>query len=316
MKARLAPIVLLCAAVGSPAACSQSAVVEPTTAASSAPAGTAEVYRFHIGALPAFALKDGDIQVPNDGKTFGLGQPPQVVADLLAVAGRSTETIEVSIQPLLVQDGARVLLFDTGAGDVSWAKGGRLPASLRAAGFEPAQVTDIFVSHHHPDHVGGLSTPAGALTFPGASIHLSAPEWEAMRADKEQAALVAIIGPKVAAFEPGAALLPSVTAVPVRGHTPGHSAYAIHSGAERLLFIGDSAHHSVVSVERPDWPIEWDAGLAPEVARASRRALLQRAADEHLRLFAGHFPFPGVGQVQPKGEAFVWVPESAAAGAR
>jgi glyoxylase-like metal-dependent hydrolase (beta-lactamase superfamily II) len=308
MNARLA----LFAALVFAAACSQGAVVAPAVAPAAAPAASTDVFRFTIGALSAFALKDGDIQVPNDGKTFGLGHPPQAVADLLAAAGRTTETIDVSIQPLLVQDGDRVFLFDTGAGTVSWAKGGRLPASLRAAGFEPARVTDIFISHSHPDHVGGLSTPAGALAFPNAAIHLSAPEWEAMRADKDHAALVATIAPKVAPFQPGAELFPTVAAVEVRGHTPGHSAYSIRSGTDRLLFIGDSAHHSVVSVERPDWPIEWDSGANPDLARASRRALLQRAADEHLRLFAGHFPFPGVGAVRVKGDAFVWVPERTA----
>src|SRR3546814_15820887 len=69
----------------------------------------------------------------------------------------------LSIQPLLVRGDGRVLLFDTGAGDVEWARGGRLPASLRAAGVEPSQVTDVFISHLHADNVGGLLTHAGAL---------------------------------------------------------------------------------------------------------------------------------------------------------
>jgi len=120
--------------------------------------------------------------------------------------------------------------------------------------------------------------------------------------------LVAAITPKVMPFQPGAVILPGVvTAVAVDGHTPGHSAYEIASDGERLLYIGDTAHHHVVSVQRPEWTIQFD-GNAP-LAQTSRRALLQRAADENLRLYAVHFPYPGLGRVHVRDDSFVWVPE-------
>ena len=267
-----------------------------------------DVFRFRIGTLDAAALKDGDIDTANDGKTFGVGQPTEQVAALLAAAGQPSDVLHLSIQPLLVRSGTRILLFDTGAADASFARAGRLPATLRAAGVEPSQVSDVFISHRHPDHVGGLLTREGALAFPNATIHLTAPEWEALQQDRDAAALVAAITPKVAAFPPGAALLPGVvTAVPVDGHTPGHSAYEIASGDERLLYIGDSAHHFVVSVQRPEWTVQYDEN-AP-LAQPSRRALLQRAADDNLRIYAVHFPFPGLGHINPQGDSFVWQPE-------
>lgn len=287
-----------CSPRGAPAAPAQPA----------APAAAQDIFRFKIGHLDAVALKDGDIQAPNDGKTFGVGVPTAEVGDVLKAAGLPTDVLELSIQPLLVRAGDRVLLFDTGAGNASFAKAGRLPQSLKTAGVDPAQVTDIFLSHAHPDHVGGLVRPDGALAFPKAVIHLSAPEWAAMQADSSQAKLVAAIAPDVAAFRPGAVLIPGVVkAVEVKGHTPGHSAYEIASGDQRLLFIGDAAHHFVVSVQRPDWTIEYDGDA--KTAEASRRALLQRAADRDLRLYAGHFPFPGLGHVKAQGDGFVWIPE-------
>lgn len=295
-------------------ACSEGQRTQETASPAASPAETPdasrspELFRFKIGALDAVALKDGDIDAANDGKTFGVGQSTDDVSAVLAAAGQPTDTLHLSIQPLLVRSGSQVLLFDTGAADASFARAGRLPASLRAAGIEPSQITDIFISHRHPDHVGGLLLPDGALAFPNAAIHISAPEWEALQADSASAGLVSAITPKVMAFEPGAAVLPDlVTAVAVDGHTPGHSAYEIVSGDQRLLYIGDAAHHHVISVQRPEWTIAYDED-AP-TAQAGRRALLQRAADQDLRIYAVHFPFPGLGHVRSEGESFVWVPE-------
>lgn len=278
-------------------------------AAPPAASPSADVFNFKIGALDATALKDGELLVPNDGKTFGIGRPASDVAALLKAAGQPTDVLNLSIQPLLVRGEGKVLLFDAGAAGVSWApQAGKLAAPLRAARVEPAQVTDIFISHSHGDHIGGLVLGSGLLAFPNAAIHISAPEWQAMQADASLAPTIAAIAPKVAAFQPGAVILPGlVTAVAVKGHTPGHSAYEIASGAERLLYIGDAAHHFVVSVRKPDWTIDYD-GDAP-AAQASRRALFTRAAEGNLRLYAPHFPFPGVGRVRAEADGFVWVPE-------
>ena len=307
MKTALALSAILVLAACSPEPAKQEQAAAPA-AAPAAPQASS-VARFKIGALDAAALLDGKITVANDGKTFGVGRPPGDVAAVLRGGGLATDSLEISIQPLMVRNGQQVLLFDTGAGRADFAQGGRLPDSLRAAGVEPGQVTDIFISHGHPDHVGGLTGPGGAPAFPNAKIHIAAPEWAAMQANPSQAALVAAMTPQVATFQPGAVILPGVVSgLEIKGHTPGHSAYEIASGGERLIYIGDTAHHSVVSLGRPDWTIEFD-GDAP-AAQASRRNFLRRAADENLRLYAVHFPYPGLGRVRAQGEGFVWSPET------
>lgn len=288
--------------------------VEPAAGSESDPAGAQqaevapEAFRFRIGSLDAWALKDGGITFPNDGQIFGVGEPEAQRSEVLAAAGLPTDALSVSIQPLLVQAGDRVLLFDTGAANAPFGPAGALQASMRAAGIEPAQVTDVFISHRHSDHTGGLLDGDGALAYPNAAIHLSAPEWEAFQADADSAGLVATIAPKVSAFQPNASIVPGVvTAVAVEGHTPGHTAYEIGSDDQRLLYIGDTAHHYVMSVQRPDWTVVFDGDAAR--GKASRRALLQRAADQELRIHAVHFPFPGLGQVRAQGDGFVWVAE-------
>ncbi len=83
---------------------------------------------------------------------------------------------------LLIEDGERKILVDTGLGDKQDAKfrshfyphgGDSLIGSLDKAGFKPEDITDVFLTHLHFDHVGGAikRTVDGHLipTFPNAT---------------------------------------------------------------------------------------------------------------------------------------------------
>lgn len=287
-----------------------------STTASGQPYIADPAYRFTIGDFAATALLDGTLTVPNDGKVFAVDRSPEEVAALLTAASLPSDSLTLSCQPLLVKSADRVLLFDTGAGTNFGPGLGALPDSMAAAGIDAADVTDIFISHSHGDHIGGLVSAAGALVFPNATIHVSSPEWEfiqGMPTDSAEraaqlAAFIDAVTPKIAAFEPGADIVPGVVgAVEIQGHTPGHSGYLITSGEESLLYIGDAMHHSVVSVQEPDWTIAFD-GDAP-TAEASRGALLSRSAESGQRIYAVHFPFPGLGTIERGDSGFAWVAE-------
>jgi glyoxylase-like metal-dependent hydrolase (beta-lactamase superfamily II) len=309
------------------AACSKTADVQepPADSAANAPAAAgastakpANVNALQVGQLAALALRDGGIELPNDNKVFGVGRTPDEVAAVLSGAGLATDKLQLSIHPLLVRTADRALLFDTGAGANFGPGAGQLMASLGEAGIDAQSVTDIFISHVHGDHAGGLVNAEGKPAFPNAKIHMSRPEWDYLRGltpekakgngIENHAALVAAIEPRLDAFAPGAELVPGVVkAVEIKGHTPGHSAYKIGSGQDSLLYVGDSMHHYVVSVQQPAWTCGFD-GDGPTAA-ASRAALLAELASSGQRVFAVHFPFPGIGKIEKRGEGFAWVAE-------
>jgi len=271
-----------------------------------------------VGDLQATAVRDGALEFPNDNKVFGVGHTPEDVSALLSAAGLPTDKLQLSVQPLLVQTVDRVLLFDTGAGSNFGPNTGQLVANLTAAGVDPKSVTDIFISHVHGDHVGGLVDANGALNFPNARIHIAKAEWkflEGLGAEKSKDigvsnydALVAGMKPKIEAFAPGAELVKgTVKAVDIKGHTPGHSGYLITQGPDSLLYVGDSMHHSVISVQKSDWPMNFDGDQA--TGAKSRTALIADAAAKGQRIYAVHFPWPGVGKFEKQGEGYVWVAE-------
>lgn len=311
-KLALVPALLIlaaCSPKAPPPPPAAAAPEPPPPPAAPAPAPEPNVFKFMIGTMPAVALRDGGLTVPNDNKTLATNKTPEDVAKLLGEAGLPTDKLSLSIQPLLVQAGDKVLLFDTGAGHNMGPGAGKLASDLQEAGVAPASVTDIFISHSHGDHVGGLVGDDGMLAFPNATIHVSAPEWTALKGNAQMAALVKAITPKVKAFKPGSDLLPKlVKAVEIKGHTPGHSGYLIGSGADSLFYIGDVVHHSIISVQEPDWTIAFDGDAT--VAQKSRKALLEKNAASGQRIYAVHFPFPGLGKFEKKGDHIVWTPET------
>jgi len=323
---RVLPFIAI-AAASMLAACSKKEEAPPAAAATAAPAAAPEpaaapkvenTKALMIGDLEATAVRDGSLEFPNDNKVFGVGHTPEDVAALLGAAGQPTDKLQLSLQPLLVQTADRVMLFDSGAGSNFGPNSGQLLANLTAAGIDPKSVTDIFISHVHGDHVGGLVDANGALNYPNAKIHIAKAEWkylEGLGADKAKDigvsnydALVAGMKPKVDAFAPGAELVKgTVKAVDIKGHTPGHSGYLITQGPDSLLYIGDSMHHYVVSVQKADWPMNYDRDQA--LGAKSRAALIADSAAKGQRIYAVHFPFPGVGRFEKQGDGFVWVAE-------
>lgn len=255
-----------------------------------------------LGALRLTSLHDADFIAANDGRTFGLDASPNAVARALIEAGLPGDSIPLSVNVLLVRGiPGRVVLIDSGLGPKA---GGRLIASLAAAGVRPDQVTDVLITHSHGDHVGGLVAANGRPAFPKAVVRMSRPEWAWMQNQSGSKPVVDAIRAQVRPFEPGAPIMPGIQSVPLVGHTPGHMGYRMSFGASHLIDFGDTAHSSVVSLADPEWAIAFDNDKT--LGKAVRRAMLERLARSHELVFAPHFPFPGTGRVAASGGGYKW----------
>ena len=253
------------------------------------------IKQFKVGKLDVTVLVDAYWIVPNDGSV--LGDDKAAASKVLAEAGEPTDEMRLAVNVLLVRTAGHVVLIDTGVGPKDH---GELMASLALAGVRTADVTDVFITHGHTDHIGGLVGPDGKSAFPNAAVRLSVKEWAAMQADPEIKAIAGAIAGKVKPFEPGTETLPGITPVALYGHTSGHTGYVLASDGVTLEDVGDMTHSVILSVQRPEWRDTYDGDIA--AGRATRVAELKRLSDAHAFVYGPHFPFPGVGYLQPTGE--------------
>jgi glyoxylase-like metal-dependent hydrolase (beta-lactamase superfamily II) len=127
-------------------------------------------YRMRIGKIDVIALTDGTIGV--DFLSLLTNTKPGEVESLLAREYIKPNSVEASMNAYLIQLDNRLILVDTGAGVLLGPKLYKLPDSLRSVGVQPEQITDILLTHIHPDHSGGL-TVRGRRIFPNATVHVN-----------------------------------------------------------------------------------------------------------------------------------------------
>jgi glyoxylase-like metal-dependent hydrolase (beta-lactamase superfamily II) len=114
------------------------------------------------------------------------------------------------------------------------------------------------------------------------------------------------IAGEVNRFKPGAEVAPGIVSVPAFGHTPGHTAFAIHSGSQSLLAMSDTAREPWLFVRHPQWQPSYDMdGL---VAAKTRTDMLDRAAADRMLVEAYHFPFPACGHIVKDSAGYDLVP--------
>jgi len=292
------------------------------TTAAEPPITAASYYRFRIGDATAYVLSDGFLGLPIQ-PMLATEAPPGAVAEVLAAHFQSPQA-QLPFNVLLVHVGSEWLLFDAGAGGFSAPTIGRLLPVMAAAGVQPEQITAVFISHAHSDHIGGLiDAKTGDLLFPHAKhfIHrrefdywnAPSPDVSGIRLSKEMIAgalktartVLNAVKPKLEFVAPGDRLLDAVELIDAPGHTPGHLAFAITSGNEQLLHLVDAAHHEVLMFAHLDWTMAGDS--IPAQASATRKHLFDRAATDRTRIFAAHFAYPALGFVQRNDSGYEFV---------
>lgn len=282
-------------------------------------------YRFRIGSFEALSLCDAWSTVSPAHPLFAPEATPEEFARVMTRHFQPADRVTLYVNVLCVRLGNETVLIDTGNAPGRGPTSGLTSENLSAAGVRPEEVTAIFISHAHPDHVGGLTRPDGSLVYPNARVFINRTEhdfwtgpspdlsksgvpenWRAGMIAGAQAALKAVRN-RLELVRGGDRTIPGVELVETFGHTPGHTSIILSDGESRLAAMGDLVHHFVAMFANPDWTIGFDAD--PRAAAQARKAMFRRLADERTRVFGYHLPWPALGWIDAREEGYAWVPE-------
>jgi glyoxylase-like metal-dependent hydrolase (beta-lactamase superfamily II) len=275
-------------------------------------------YRLTVGDYEVTVLSDGKNPL---AATKLLQRDPSRIADALK-SNFLGEQVETSHNSFLIKTGDKLALVDAGAGTLLGPQTGKLLSNLRAAGYKPEQVDEVYLTHLHTDHIGGLMA-GDQRAFPNAIVRADIRDtdyWlseENMRAAPAETkrffeASMASLSPyreagKLNTFEGGADLVPGIQARPAYGHTPGHTMFEVESKGEKLLLWGDIVHVAAVQFADPTVTIAYD--VDPVEAEQEHWRLFDDAAKNRYMIGGAHLPFPGLGHVHSNGDkTYTYVP--------
>jgi len=212
-----------------------------------------------------------------------------------------------AMRSLLIETDDRKILIDTGMGDKQDEKfmsifepsGTTLHRSLAEKGFMPEDITDVFLTHLHFDHVGGAveKGDSGLLeaTFPNAT-YWSTPDHWAWAMDPNPRERASFLKENfvpleeegvVQMIETGSAnWIEGIDLEFLYGHTEAMMAPVIQVGDRKVLYCADlmpSASHV---------PLAWVMGydLRPLKTIEEKERILSKAVEENHILFFEHDP--------------------------
>jgi glyoxylase-like metal-dependent hydrolase (beta-lactamase superfamily II) len=224
---------------------------------------------------------------------------------------------------LLVETPTGRVLVETGIGErvdektrtMRKYEGPAVLPALRSAGFDPATVDIVALSHLHFDHAGGLLDAGGARAFPRARIVAQRAEWD-IAFDDNPRILASYVQPELALVRDWGAegwvegeveILPGVSVVPTGGHSAGHQAVVVRGtgdAARTLAFFGDLFMRPWSA--NPRWVTAFDDFPLDSVD--VKATLFARAAAEDWLIALSHERTTPIGRAVPDRDRYRFAP--------
>lgn len=281
---------------------------------------TAELMTYRLGELEILIVSDGVVNY--EDRCFAPGIPGAVLTTLMENHGAVQPYFRLAHNVMLIRFKDRIILIDAGNGYKEQPHAGRLTDYLLFAGILPETVTDIVLTHAHPDHIDGLIDENCQLIFSKAVIHISEQEftfWQGnadfSKSKDNMKSLLAlqqsirfffsIVKDQLKCFNTEEPLFDCLQPVHAPGHTPGHCMFILKSGNEKLIHLGDIFHDEMLLFTEPEWGTIFDVDF--ELAGLTRRNILKKFAGSGQLLFGYHLSWPGFGYIEPEKVSFKWV---------
>ena len=263
-----------------------------------------------IGSIKVTSLLDGELVLPAEVLLNLKDEDAQIIKD-------NAENVLTSsnINAYLIQSGERNLLVDAGCRELFGPTCGFIKDALAEAGVSTQQVTDVFLTHLHPDHIAGTLNTDGTAVFNNAQLHLVDIEhdfWIKENFDAVEVngadwanlaqAVIAEYKDRLNLLSQGKEIMSGVNAVAIPGHTPGHSGFRVDSESDSLIHLGDILHLQNLQLIDPNVSTVFDIDY--DTALASRKRVLDMVSTDKNLCTSGHWLSTKFGHIERHGSGF------------
>jgi glyoxylase-like metal-dependent hydrolase (beta-lactamase superfamily II) len=252
-----------------------------------------------------------------------LGPVPRLLWNTLIAAEIDHDhRILQALNCLLIETPAGRVLVETGIGEriddktrtMRGYSGPAIVPALQVAGFDPATIDVVAMSHLHFDHAGGLLRADGSRAFPRARIVAQRAEWEIAFSENPRI-VSSYVQPELQLVRAWGEeswadgqheLLPGVSVIPTGGHTAGSQAILVRGtgpNARSLCFFGDLFIRPWNA--NPRWVSAFDD--FPLTSVEKKAELFARAVDEDWIVALSHERITPIGSLERDRDRFRFV---------
>lgn len=272
-----------------------------------------------VGDMMLDVVSDGYLTLP--GSFIFEPMPKDQLMPILDRLGQPYDELTPPCNLSLLRGNGRIVLFDAGSGSEFAPTAGKMMMALDELGVAPEDITDLVLTHGHPDHLWGVLDDFGDLLFSNATHHMGRAEWDywtdpntvnTIDSSRQAFAVGAerrlgVAAEQMKVFNDGDEVLPGVGARLTPGHTPGHMAFEVRAGNTAVMIVGDSIGNDHIALARPDW----NSGSDQDQARAAttRVGLINDLVAAQMPIVGFHLGHGGLGRIEKAADGFTFVTE-------
>ncbi|MDC0227382.1 MBL fold metallo-hydrolase [Alphaproteobacteria bacterium] len=262
-----------------------------------------DLQELKVGSTRIVALKDGELSIPKE-ILLNLDEDTSN-----RITQENNELTLNNVNAYLIFKDNKILLVDAGCRDLFGPTCGFVHNEIKKANVKPEDITDIFFTHLHPDHVAGAIDKDGKSMFPNAIVKVIEDEFNFWNrddfddveingknfADLNKAVMKAYDN-KIETIKSNQEIISGIYPVSLPGHTPGHSGFRVDDENNSFVQMGDVLHAPNLQLSNPDISVLFDVDL--ENGMRSRKQVFDMVCNDKLMCSGGHMLEPKFGYLE------------------